>query len=193
MCTVLIRANAQEISFKDTIAAYNDQRISTNKTGMIVLGSWGVANIVAGGVGYFTAKQDEWKYFHEMNMVWGVVNVSIAAYSLSGVRKELAARLNYRQSYDLYQANKKLYLVNASLDLLYIAVGVGLVELSATVKNNEAIYRGFGKSIALQGVFLLLFDNVMYAAHQRNNSKWYRIMNEINVSGTGIGFSHTFK
>ena len=63
----------QEISFRDTIAAYNKKRVSINETGMKVLGAWGIGkNIADGGIGYFMAKQDEWKYFHgKMNALWG--------------------------------------------------------------------------------------------------------------------------
>ncbi|MFI5196350.1 MAG: DUF6992 family protein [Chitinophagales bacterium] len=185
-------ASAQEISFKDTITSYNTHRLNINKAGMKVLGLWGIANIAAGSIGYFTAKQDEWKYFHEMNVIWGMVNTGIAAMGMAGVRKELNVRLSYERSYDRYRANKKLYLVNAGLDVLYIATGVGLTEYSVNAKTDAAIYRGFGRSIAIQGVFLLLFDNVMFAAHQQSNSNWYRIMNEIHVSNAGIGFIHTF-
>ena len=159
---------------------------------MKVLGSWGIASIAVGSIGYFIARQDESKYFHEMNILWGVVNTGIAAMGLTGVREEMDARLNYQQSFDRFRSNKKLYLINAGLDVLYIATGVGLTEYSVNTKSDAAIYKGFGKSIAVQGVFLLLFDNVMFAAHQQSNSKWYRIMNEIHVSNAGIGFTHTF-
>ena len=61
---------AQVISFGDTITTYNKARIKINKMGMRVLGAWGIANIAEGTVGYFTAKQDEWKYFHGMPLLF---------------------------------------------------------------------------------------------------------------------------
>ena len=160
---------------------------------MEVLGSWGIVNIARGTIGYFTAKQDEWKYFQEMNVLWGVVNTGIAAMGLAGVRREAEKKMNYYQSYDRYKATKKLYLINIGFDVLYIATGVGLTEYGSTAKNNADIFKGFGKSVAMQGVFLLLFDNVMFAAHQRSNSKWYQLMNEIRLSNAGVGFVHDFK
>ena len=184
--------NAQEISFKDTIAAYNLHRINMNKTGMKVLGSWGLVNIGVGCYSYYTTKQDEMKYFSEMNVLWGAVNMGIAAISLASVRKEMAANLNYEQSYQSYLSTKRLYLINAGLDVIYIGAGVGLTAYSRNVKKNEAIYSGFGKSVAIQGVFLLLFDNIMFSAHHLDNSKWFRIMNEIRFTNKGIGYSHTF-
>ena len=158
---------------------------------MKVLGSWGLISVAGGTIGYFTAKQDEWKYFHEMNVLWGVVNTGIAAMGLAGVHKEMAASMNYKQSYDRYLANKKLYLINAGLDVLYIGTGVALNEYGQKAKNSQAIYTGFGKSIAIQGIFLLLFDDVMFAAHQRYNSKWYILMSDLRFTGNSIGFIHT--
>jgi len=164
--------HAQQISFKDTVAAYNAHRIHTNKKGMEVLGTWGLVNIAAGSIGYFTAKQDEWKYFHEMNVLWGVVNAGITGMGLAGVKKEMAAKLNYQQSYDRYLANKRLYLINAGLDIVYIGTGVGLNAYGISTKKNADIFKGFGESITIQGIFLLFFDNVMFVSHLRYNSKW---------------------
>ena len=187
-----VQSNAQQISFKDTTAAYNKQRIAVNERGMKVLGAWGIANMVDGGVGYFTAKQDQWKDFHAMNAAWGLVNTGIAAMGMHGVRKELAANLNSEQAYKRYLDNKKLYLVNIGFDVFYVGAGAGLAVLGAHDKSNGPLYKGFGSSIAMQGIFLLLFDNVMFASQERNNSKWFLIMNEIRVSNHGVGFSHTF-
>jgi len=185
-------AHAQVISFKDTVAGYNNARMKINKTGMKVLGSWGIASIADGGIGYFTAKQDEWKYFHEMNAVWGVVNTGIAALSLSRARKEAAERISYEDAYVRYKATKKLYLINAGLDVVYIAAGVGMAKYSEGAKKDAALWSGFGKSIVIQGVFLLVFDNIMYTSHARYNSLWFRVMNEIHVSNNGIGINHSF-
>ena len=193
LCITFSYVDAQEISFKDTVAGYNTNRINTNRAGMEVLGAWGITSMASGGIGYFTAKQDEWRFFHEMNIVFGAVNTGIAAIGLSGLKRELNAKMNYQRSYDRYRSNKRVYLINASIDLVYIAAGIGLVAYSGNTKTDKAVYLGFGRSATLQGVFLLLFDNVMYTTLQRNNSNWFRIMNEIRFSGQSVGFVHTFK
>ena len=191
-CGLSVNTRAQQLSFKDTIASYNAQRINTNRKGVLALGTWGIANIAGSGIGYFTATKDEWKYFHEMNVLWGVVNTGIAAMGMAGVRKEMGAKLNYRQSYDRFLSNKKLYLINAGLDIAYIGAGIALTEYGSSTKSNAAIFKGFGRSFTIQGVFLLFFDNIMFASHLRYNSKWFTIMNEIRLTNTGIGFTHTF-
>jgi hypothetical protein len=183
---------AQGISFKDTIAAYNLHKIKINKTGMIVLGSWGLANIAGGGIGYFTTSHEETKYFSEMNAAWGVVNTCIAGFGLAAARRDMAAKLNYEESYHSYVANKRLFLINAGLDVVYIGTGVGLALYGQHAGKDQYLYTGFGKSVIIQGIFLLLFDNVMISAHQLDNSKWFRIMNEIRFTNSGVGFSHNF-
>ena len=183
----------QEISFGDTITAYNNKRMHVNKTGMEVLGSWGIANIVDGGIGYFTAKQDEWKYFHEMNALWGIVNTGIATLSLVNGRKEREENLNARQAYDVYKKSKKIYLVNGGLDLVYMAAGVVLTKYGQNTKTNSALFTGFGRSVVMQGAFLFIFDSFMYTTHGRYDGKWRRIIDEINVSTNGVGIRHTFK
>jgi hypothetical protein len=162
---------------------------------MKVLGSWGLANIAAGSISYFTTNQSETKYFSEMNMAWGIVNTGISTLSLLNIRREMAANLGYEGSYRSYKANKRLYLINAGLDVLYISAGVGLSAYSqnSKLKNaDQAMYSGFGKSIVIQGVLLLLFDNFMFSAHQLDNSKWYRIMDEIRFTNKTVGFNYNF-
>lgn len=160
---------------------------------MQVLCTWGIANIADGGIGYFAAKQDEWKYFHEMNAVWGAANFTIASLRLGHGRYELSEKLNYRQSYSRYKADKKRYLINSGIDVLFISAGLALTKYNAPTKTGQAMYNGFGKSIVLQAGFLFIFDNFMYTSHARMSSKWYRIMDEISVSANGIGIKHTFK
>ena len=160
---------------------------------MNVLGVWGIANIADGGIGYFTARQDQWKYFHEMNAVWGIVNTGIAVLGINGVRKEVQQHLTPDQACSHYKITKRIYLINTGLDIVYMAAGVALTRYADNTKNNPALFTGFGRSIALQGAFLFVFDNVMYLSHARYNSRWYRIMDELTLGGNSIGIRHKFK
>jgi len=186
-------AHAQVISFKDTIATYNLQRIRLNTTGTRVLATWGIANMAAGAIGYAAHPQeDEWKYFHAMNAGWGAVNTVIATAGMLRSRSELRNVPGADKAYKRYKNNKRLYLVNSGLDVAYIVTGIAMSRHGQNGKTtNPALYTGFGNSITLQGVALLLFDNFMYAAQLRNNSNWYRIINEIRLSGNSIGINHT--
>lgn len=184
-----LRLQAQEII---SFASLNTQRIHTNTTGMQVLGAWGAANIVTGVTGYLTADDNEWRSFHQMNTLWGVVNLGIAGAGYLGARKE--AKLSYTPADALrrHEANRRLFLLNSGLDGLYIGTGIYLTEHAKSETSHPEVWRGYGKSIALQGIGLLLFDAVMYAAHGRKDRQWYKLLQGVTMTGNGIGLHYTF-
>jgi hypothetical protein len=55
------------------------------------------------------------------------------------------------------------------------------------------MYRGFGKSLLLQGIGLLMFDSGMYFAHGRADKAWYRVLQGVVVTGDGIGGRYAFR
>ena len=191
-CVFALQAQAQHINV-DSIATLNTARLHTNKHGMRVLGSWGLVNIAAGTVGYFTATDKEWKDFHLMNLSWGVVNTAIAGMGLAGVRQEMAQKLNCNDMLQRYESNKRLYLINAGLDAVYIGTGVFLWEHSNSVASHAELWSGFGKSVALQGLFLLFFDSTMYASHTAKNKKWYKLTQGLCVTNNGISLHYAFR
>lgn len=180
-------ATAQNMDYQDL----NLKRINTNQTGMTILGSWAAANLVSGTAGYFIADQTEWKAFHGMNAMWNVVNGVIAIGGYIGARKELNQEFTAESAYKRYKANKTMFLINVGLDALYIGTGVVLADQS--IKFNEPqMWLGFGRSIALQGVALLMFDGIMFSIHQGQNKKWKKIISGLNVSGNSVGYIYRF-
>jgi hypothetical protein len=67
----------------------NVRRIETNRTGMKVLGVWGLANTITGVAGAVSAEDEEWKRFHQMNAAWGIVNLAIAGLGYAGAGREI--------------------------------------------------------------------------------------------------------
>lgn len=191
--TVSVGCVAQEISFKDSIALYNKQRIKINKTGAEIKLGWGIANIAAGSAGYFGAQEGTGKYFSEMNGIFGVLNIGLATTGLLMERQQMTRKMSNQQAYDWYRTDKKIYLISAGVDVVFIGAGLGLASYGQSAKSSADVYKGLGASMALQGVFLLLFNNVMLLEHGRNGYKWSRIMDELRVTNNGIGFVHTFK
>lgn len=169
----------------------NNTRIQTNKTGMLILGGWGGVNIAGGLTGYAIAKDTEWKSFHGMNAIWGTVNGVIALGGYMGARKELKKDFNENEAYARYQSNKKLYLVNAGLDIVYIGSGIALCAYSNRF-NNPDMWSGFGRSFVFQGIGLLVFDCAMYAGHQQHNKKWVKAVSGIGFTGNGISYVYRF-
>ncbi len=190
-CLLAQLVSAQAYLNKDTVKQLNSLRLQTNKRGMTILGAWGAANVVAGGVGYLTAQTQEWKAFHGMNAIWGVTNLGLGLMGRYGVKRELGADYNCGQLLHRYEADKRLFLINGGLDLAYIGTAIFLKEHSKT-RPNPATWRGFGNSILMQGIFLLGFDATMYLSHQGKDKRWYKLLNGLCVTGNGVGFNYTF-
>lgn len=183
---------AQRMTFSDSAMVLNKARIKTNQHGMKVLGAWGGVSLVTGVIGMATAKDEEWRAFHEMNAIWGAVNGGIAVMGYAGSRKELAEKLSCSKLLQRYEGTKRLYLINAGLDVVYIGTGALLWQHGDHTNNNPAMWRGFGKSLVVQGAFLFVFDNVMFASHQKRNSQWYRLVEGLCVSSNGVGLNYRF-
>ena len=172
----------------------NAERIHTNMGGMKLLGGWGLANTLTGIAGALTAKDPEYQHFHQMNAAWGIVNLGIAALGYMGARRELHQPVGNARALHLYESTKRMYLINAGLDGLYIATGVFLTEHARNAApDDHDLYRGFGKSLILQGAGLLLFDAHMFLSHQRADGRWYKVLNGFCVRGDGIGWRYVIK
>ena len=181
-----------QISFTDTVKEYNKQRIIINLKGSEALGIWGIANIVVGGVGAPIAKDDEWKYFHGTNAAFGALNTGVAAYMLLRCKKQSREKASGSKAYKDYRSDRKALLVNMGLDAAYMGAGALLVQNANTIGGNPAMYRGIGRSLVVQGVFLMAFDNIMFSAQQKYHSRWAQLLDEMRFTGTGLGFVHNF-
>jgi hypothetical protein len=173
------------------VQAYNLQRIRVDKFGYKAQALWGAANIAAGGAGFSVAKQDEWKAFHAANAGFGVIDLAVAGSRMMHVKNE-SSNIGYKDAYFTYLSARRYYLINSAVDVVVIGVGLGMLQYAKTAHTDAAIYRGVGLSASLQGLCSLLLNNVMFALHQRNSSKWFELMDEIRFSNTGIGFQYTF-
>lgn len=103
---------------------------------------WSVGWLTAATVGLWKAQAAYWRGFWLVVGVWCAVNSIIA---LSGLLGPLA---------DLDHL-KRILLINAGLDVLYVAAGVFMLS------RSSAAVRGAGLAVLIQAVFLLIFD----AAH----------------------------
>ena len=141
------------------------RRQHVNRIGMSVLGGWAVGNIALGSVLYFTEAGDP--AFHQMNALWNTVNLGLAGAGLvqairapapDSLAKEIRAQ----------HGIEKILLLNAGLDVGYVAFGLYLMQLREG--QFAASYPGWGRSLVVQGGFLFAFDLVMYFVHRRNRA-----------------------
>ena len=165
---------------------FNQQRFAINKRGFLVLSSWSAANIISGIAGT-TTSSGQAKYFHQMNAIWGAVNLAIALPGYIGARKS-NADLTLAASLKGQAAAEKTFIFNAGLDLAYIAGAVWLVEKGNTASNSDK-YKGYGKSVLMQGAFLLVFDAVMFASHNQHGKKLYRTLETLKLAPNSVGLN----
>lgn len=142
-------------------AEYYGQSLRTNNIGMAVLGGWALANISVGAYGW-SQQSGQRSYFHQMNVFWNAVNLSIAGFALYSNLTADYALLSGEELLDMQFKTQRLYLINGAVDVAYVSVGFLLKYLATKYPNNELRLRGYGNSVILQGSFLFVFDLLMY-------------------------------
>jgi hypothetical protein len=173
----------QGLSAQDAaLSLFNSQRNKINKNGMRVLGGWAAGNIISGAIGSSKAAGQA-KYFHQMNMFWGVVNISLAG---AGLYRATCGNHDLPLTKSLKEQAKleRIFLFNAGLDVAYMAGGLYLMQRGKNSITNTVRLKGYGKSVLLQGAFLLLFDGAMYALLHYKGKKLYKLAEKLEISAT---------
>ncbi len=165
-----------------SLETFNQERIHTTKTAMVVLGGWSVANIATGLVA-MGQTSGEARYFHQMNAIWNVVNLGIATAGYLGNRRLDPAGYNWQQSIREQNKIEKIYLVNGALDVAYILGGLYAREYGKNQSGKEQDrWKGYGASIIFQGGFLLLYDAVNLSLHHHHGKKIYKRWDGMQLS-----------
>lgn len=149
---------------------------------MKVLGGWAVANIAISSVAFYRTKGAS-RYFNQMNIFWNIVNLGFVGAGFYGAKEASPKQLTLVESIREQQKIEKILLLNAGLDVAYIAGGFYLHERGIN-KSSDRL-RGYGNSIILQGAFLLLFDGTMFAIQNHHGKTADRFMNKVQVSFNG--------
>lgn len=158
---VLLTLCCQTSFSQDDTLEINRIRLKTSHNLMVGLSSWAGTNLVFSGIGWGTAAQEETKYFHQMNMIWNVVNLGIAVPSLI-MNKRNKIDLSYDESIKESRRMSRVFLINAGLDIAYISSGILMNHFSKNNGSKSEMLAGYGKSILLQGSFLMIFDLTGY-------------------------------
>lgn len=182
---VSIPLMAQEIP---ALQDFNQTRLDYNRSGMLILGSWALGNMVWGGIG---ANQNtgEVKAFHQMNMYWNAVNLAIAGFGYYQAIKEVPGT-DFWATLEAQQSIEKILLINSALDVAYMAGGFYLKERGLRTDNTRLV--GFGKSVILQGAFLMAFDAVMFGFHQTHGKEIPGLIQNVSLGLSGVNFRLNF-
>ncbi|MBK7309131.1 MAG: hypothetical protein IPI88_20350 [Chitinophagaceae bacterium] len=160
----LVAGSMQSFSQKLDLTTFEKERIRYSKNAMIGLAGWSVANIVGSGIATNT-RNKEMRAFHQMNVMWGGINLAIAGLGYWGAGREKIDNPTLESVQKHQRKIEKTYLINAGLDVIYVGSGLLMNKTSGNQKNPEK-FKGYGNSIMVQGGFLLLYDAVMYAIHK---------------------------
>jgi hypothetical protein len=129
--------------------------------GMCILLSWAVSNIIIGAIGWRLKKSVK-MYFNQMNFFWNMVNLFIAIFALINIFQTNYELMSMQEFNDKQAHTEWLFLLNGFINFIYIAIGILLIVFSKRAKKRNDLLKGYGRSVILQGVFLLVFDFVMY-------------------------------
>jgi hypothetical protein len=186
----LVAGSLQSFSQKVDLTKFEKERVRYSKNAMIGLAGWSVANIVGSGIATNT-RNKEMRYFHQMNVMWGGINLALAGLGYWGANREkidnptLAAVLKHQNKIE------KTYLINAGLDVVYVGSGLLMNKTSDNQKNPEK-FKGYGNSIMVQGGFLLLYDAVMYAIHHKHGKQLKSMDNKLTLNAGPGAVSLTY-
>jgi len=158
----------------ESLLRYNETRKKRDINVMWSLGAWATANIISGAIGWPLETDERWSSFHQMNLAWGVINLSIAVAAGLKTNSEDPKSHDLRASIDRAHTAQQAYLLNLGLDVAYLTAGALMWERGAT--GNIPLLEGYGWSLVLQGGVLLIFDAVMYALDSSDNGYLYGLI-----------------
>jgi hypothetical protein len=185
LLAVLISIELFGQSQEAELDSFNIERTRISRIGMSVLGGWGAANFLGGGTAYFLS-DGEARYFHQMNGLWNIANLSIAIPGYLGARQP-EADMGPIATLKAQAGHERVFLFNGGLDVGYIMGGLYLRELAHRFPERKARLNGYGNSFIVQGGFLLIFDAVMYALHKKHHNEVLEpILENVELSATGM-------
>ncbi len=188
--TAFISCYFSAFSQKTDLTKFEKERVRIQKNAMVVLAGWSAANIVVSGIATDT-RNKEMRYFHQMNVMWGGINLAIAGLGYWGASKEkindpiLTSVLKHQNK------TEKTFLLNAGLDVVYVGAGLLMNKTSDNQKVPER-FKGYGNSIMLQGGFLLVFDAINYAIHRKHGKQLKGMVEKTTLSGSPGSLSLTY-
>lgn len=168
---VFILLAGLQVWAQQTPAEFYSESLRNMNTGMYVLGSWAILNMATGAYG-MTTTEGSTKYFHQMNLFWNTVNLGIAGFALYNNLHTDVSLLSDQQIMDKHFKSEKLFLINAGLDVVYMAGGAFMVHKSKSSTKRPDLLKGYGNSVILQGGFLLVFDAAMYFIQHAHSNRF---------------------
>jgi hypothetical protein len=179
-------------SQKENLVKFEKERVRYTKNSMAALAGWSVVNIVGSGFATNT-RNKEVRYFHQMNVMWGSINLALSGLGYFGASREkidnplLADVLKHQNRIE------KTYLINLGLDVVYVGSGL-LMNKTSDNQKNPAKFKGYGNSIMVQGGFLLLYDAIVYSIHHKHGRQLKGMSDKVmlNAGPGSVSLTYNF-
>ena len=191
-----ITALAQESSLSEQeITQINQDRLTLQKQGMYVLGGWALANFAYSGASLQGATGSTLR-FHQMNILWNTVNAGLAGAGLYAAITGETEGYTTLSTWNEYRKTEKILLLNTGLDAAYIMSGIYLLEKAKTDEGRANRWKGYGRSLILQGSFLMLFDTGLFYLTNRQANRHIKLDNSgqaaLHIRPGGLTLSYRF-
>ncbi|MFB6231450.1 MAG: hypothetical protein ABEL04_09855 [Salinibacter sp.] len=192
-CAPPLYAQAASLSADSLVQAQSAQLQEAKRAHLWRVAAWGGANALGGlALAWASSRSStstRW-HFGAMSAGWGVVNVGIAAGGL------LAAGAPPTEPDGLLAAERQFHdilLLNLGLNVGYSAVGTTMLGASYYGIDNVGRWRGFGTSLILQGVGLLVLDGIAFLASRGRLASLLDAGVELSVQAAPTGAALTLQ
>ena len=163
----------------------NNRQTNISRISMTSLNGWAISNIAIGSLA-FDGAQGKDRYFHQMNVFWNVVNLSIGIPGLIKTYKDRPT--DFESTYKYQKKLENVYLFNMGLDLGYVASGWALDNFGKTRTGDLGDrFKGYGNSLVLQGSYLFVHDLILYFLYKSNNDRLDLVWKNVTIKPAGIG------
>jgi hypothetical protein len=156
------------------LESHLSERLELVQRASLVLAAWAMGNIVISSLNLPKASRHK-RYFHQMNIIWNVVNLALAGYSAYGSFTSDATMITLAQEVREHFLLERILLLNVGLDVAYLMTGLYLKERADRSMKPERL-TGYGSSLLLQGGFLLLFDLAFFFLLNSHTDDLYRLI-----------------
>ena len=182
-------AMADTTEVNTILRSTHEKQIQLTRNGMISLNTWAGVNLIGSGIGWGLTNGQQ-KYFHQMNVMWNVVNLGIAIPGLLGTKKLARESITFSKVAQRQNKLENVYLFNGGLDVGYMATGWALFNFGNTKTGEMRLrFRGYGQSLVLQGGYLFVYDMIMFALLKRTGKALKPLWNNVQVAPYGLGMS----
>lgn len=181
---VMMFLNAINMKAQLEVSNFSERQQNLNRKGMRILSAWAIGNMAIGTTSYFVGNNAYVDGFSAMSAGWNIINLGIG---LSGAfKKPNLSTPSFTKTLKENMKLEKIYLFNAGLDFGYVVGGFWLHQYG--VSEGNSLWVGAGDAVVMQGLFLAIFDAIMYYKHYKNGKKLIDTMEkiEINMKGNGL-------